>query len=146
MANKFRSRKQNQPDKIISEINVVPYIDVMLVLLVIFMVTVPLMNQQIDIDLPNTQSSKNSVLSDNFISIDIIKEGLYSVNYSGKVESDTENLPFQNISKYMVINKLKQIYIRSDEKVKYGHLIDIMDELKKNGINNIGLITEKTND
>lgn len=146
MANKYRLKKQGHNNKTVTEINVVPYIDVMLVLLVIFMVTAPLMYQQVDVNLPETTSSEESSTEDLFIAIDVIQEGSYNVNYSGELDKELSSLPFENISDYMAKNGLTQVFIRSDEKIEYGHLIMIMDNLKKNGINNIGLITEKNND
>jgi len=146
MANKYRVRRNKNTANTVSEINVVPYIDVMLVLLVIFMVTAPMMYQQVDVVLPSTTSSDDSSISENFIAVDIIANDTYNVNYSGKLEQNISALPFEKITAYMKEKQLNQVFIRSDENIEYGHLISIMDDLKKNGINNIGLITEKRND
>ncbi len=146
MANKHRTRRNKNTSNTVSEINVVPYIDVMLVLLVIFMVTAPMMYQQVDVVLPSTTSSDDTSISENFIAVDIISNETYNVNYSGKLEKNINVLPFEKIATYMKDNQLNQVFIRSDKNIEYGHLISIMDNFKKNGINNIGLITEKTND
>jgi biopolymer transport protein ExbD len=146
MANKYRVKRNKNTTNTVSEINVVPYIDVMLVLLVIFMVTAPMMYQQVDVVLPSTTSSDDSSISENFIAVDIIANDTYNVNYSGKLEQSISALPFEKIAVYMKEKQLNQVFIRSDENIEYGHLISIMDDFKKNGINNIGLITEKRND
>jgi TolR protein len=146
MANKHRANKSSYNNKTISEINVVPYIDVMLVLLIIFMVTAPLMYQKIDVKLPETTSSDEVSKSEYFLAIDILNVNTYNINYSGELNNNISNIPFEKIQKYIKKNKIEEVYIRSDRNIEYGHLIEIMDSFKKNGINNIGLITEKNND
>jgi len=120
----------------VSEINVTPLVDVMLVLLIIFMVTAPLMQQGIEVDLPKVAASGVDVTEDPFILIisadDKIKAGETSValnDLQTKVKAIFET------------RKNKQVYIQADRKVDYGFVAEVMAELRAAGIFNIGLIT-----
>lgn len=119
-----------------SEINVTPFVDVMLVLLIIFMVTAPMMQQGIDVNLPKTSSGGVELNEDPFI-LSIDSSG--KIKISGTVVSITtlkEKLKaiFEN-------KKNKQIYIQADKKVDYGIVAEVMGEARAAGIYNLSLIT-----
>ena len=136
-----RRRRSNQ--NIISEMNVVPYIDVMLVLLIIFMVTAPMMTQGIKIDLPKASSEQVEISEDNLpIVIAINKEG----NYYNETTSES-SLTTKSALIMFIMNKKKEnpnvnILIKADENVSYGKVVKLMSLMKKNNISNFGLITE----
>ena len=119
-----------------SEINVTPLVDVMLVLLIMFMVTAPLMQQGIDVDLPKTASSGVDLDSDPMTlvidqnkSITIAKNRIPMTSLREKLKSIFES------------RKNKQIYLQADRRVDYGTVAEVMAEIRAAGIYNIGMIT-----
>jgi biopolymer transport protein TolR len=133
---------------LISDINVVPYIDVMLVLLVIFMVAAPLMVQGISINLPEVTSDALPVENSEPLIISIRSDGLFFLetdatrNKSLSLEEISEE-----VSKILKANKEMQVVIRGDADVKYERVMLLMGKLQQLGSKNIGLITKppKTN-
>lgn len=119
-----------------SEINVTPFVDVMLVLLVIFMVTAPMMQQGLEVNLPKTSSSGVAPNEDPFI---------LSIDANGKLKvSDVEIASSDLRAKIGALFQTranKQIYIQADKAVDYGIVAVAMAELKAAGITNIGLLT-----
>ena len=108
--------------KIISEINVVPYIDVMLVLLIIFMVTAPLLTQGVLISLPKINSKVIPPTSVEPLVISIDKNGLIVA-----------------VLRYQPATK---IFLKADELVTYGKVVEIMAKLQYAGVSDVGMITE----
>ena len=133
---------------LISDINVVPYIDVMLVLLVIFMVAAPLMVQGISINLPEVTSDALPVENLEPLIISIRSDGSFFLetdatrNKSLSLEEISEE-----VSKILKANKEMQVVIRGDADVKYERVMLLMGKLQQLGSKNIGLITKppKTN-
>lgn len=119
-----------------SEINVTPFVDVMLVLLVIFMVTAPMMQQGLDVNLPKTSSTGVSLNEDPFVLV-IDSRGRLKI---GESEVSLESLNIK-IKAIFENRKNKQIYIQADKKVDYGTVAYVMGEIRAAGITNISLIT-----
>ncbi|MGE0632431.1 MAG: ExbD/TolR family protein [Pseudobdellovibrionaceae bacterium] len=119
-----------------SEINVTPLVDVMLVLLIMFMVTTPLMQQGIEVDLPETKSSGVSATDEPFIIV--IKQNR-SISAGG--QSMPLNTMAEKLKAIFATRKNKQIYIQADKSVDYGIVAEAMAEVRAAGIFNIGLIT-----
>lgn len=120
----------------LSEINVTPLVDVMLVLLIMFMVTTPLMQQGIEVDLPKTSSSGVELNDEPFVLV-IGADQKMTVAKTKIVMSDLRpklKAIFEN-------RKNKQIYIQADRKVDYGFVAEAMAEIRAAGIFNIGLVT-----
>ncbi len=121
---------------VMSEINVTPFVDVMLVLLIIFMVTAPMMQQGIDVNLPKTASSGVSLNENPFVIV--ISAGgkikISDIDVSMKDLKDKLKAIFQS-------KKNKQVYIQADRKVDYGYVAEAMGEIRQAGILNISLIT-----
>jgi len=133
--------RQRKP---MSEINVVPYIDVMLVLLVIFMVTAPMLTQGVKVDLPETtsepiQSDKN--VESIVVSVD--SNGAYFMEIGG---DSSQPMPLTDvrdrISKILSQRADREVLVRGDENVSYGVVVSLMAELQAAGASNVGLITE----
>ena len=128
-------------NRVMSEINVTPLVDVMLVLLIIFMVTAPLMQQGLNVDLPETTSSGVPTSDEPFILV-ISKDGRIT---AGKASISIQTLQ-QKLSAIFATRKNKQIYIQADKKTDYGTVAEVLAEARAAGIFNISLITlPKTN-
>jgi biopolymer transport protein TolR len=121
----------------LSEINVTPLVDVMLVLLIIFMVTAPMMQTGIEVNLPAAETRSNP--SSGGLIITISKERyIYMENQVINIlllESRVKN--------YFVGKQKKIVFIKADKDVPYGYVIDVMDVLKKAGIETVGMIVDK---
>ena len=119
-----------------SEINVTPFVDVMLVLLIIFMVTAPMMQQGLDVNLPKTAATGVALDEDPFV---------LTIDAGGKVKAAETNLNLadmrEKIKAIFQTRKNKQIYIQADRKVDYGVVAEVMGEIRAAGIFNISLIT-----
>jgi len=122
----------------ISEINVTPLVDVMLVLLVIFMVTAPLMLNGIKLDLPKTKEVNPVNLNTTQVILSLSKSEEYFI---GK-----DKVLFQEIvpeiKKLFKINKTETVFLRADADLAYGKVAKLMSHLKKQGIQKIALVTQ----
>lgn len=120
----------------LSEINVTPLVDVMLVLLIMFMVTAPLMQQGIEVDLPKTAAAGVEVSDEPFILV---------IDAAKRITVAKNPISIENIRpKLKAIfqtRKNKQVYIQADQKVEYGVVAEVMAEVRAAGIFNIGLVT-----
>lgn len=134
-----RQRIKKRP---ISEINVVPYIDVMLVLLVIFMITAPLLNQGVEVELPRADSEPMEDQQDPLV-LTVDAEGRYFLNIGGDPETaiDAETL----ISRTAAIIRQRPkvaVLVRGDVHVAYGAVVTAMALLQQAGASRVGLVTE----
>src|SRR5699024_8471398 len=135
-----------------AEMNVVPYIDVMLVLLVIFMVTAPMITQGIQIELPKVASEampNNDPL--NIVTLSVDDQGHYHWNEGDTVNTEdysdsSESLEEmrQHISALVVARPETQVFIRADRHADYGLVIEGMAGLQEDGFSRLGLVTEST--
>ncbi len=123
-------------NQFMSEINVTPFVDVMLVLLIIFMVTAPMMVQGVDVDLPKATSKALKGSDDKLIiSIDddlkvFINEQVVSVEFlTQKLGAILENL------------EQKNVFLRADKKVPYGIVVNVISKIKNAGVDSLGMIT-----
>ncbi len=121
---------------VLSEINVTPLVDVMLVLLIMFMVTTPLMQQGIEVNVPKTASSGVEMTEEPFLLV--IHKDRRMEAAKNKIQMDELKPKMQAIFK---TRKNKQIYIQADKQVDYGVVAEAMAEIRAAGITNIGLIT-----
>lgn len=126
-----------------SDINVVPYIDVMLVLLIIFMITAPLLQQGVEIDLPQAAAKP--------LPPDQLEPVVVSVDKNGKFYLDIGDEPSKPIDAQLLVNRVaavKQlkpaipVLVRGDRDVGYGSVVDVMVLLQRAGIEKVGLMTE----
>ena len=132
--------RRNRGRRSMAEMNVVPYIDVMLVLLVIFMVTAPMMQTGVELDLPNAETAplvNNSGSSAVIISVS--DSGEYFV---GDSEALSREELGELMSEELRSSKSKPIYIRADKEVAYGFLMQAMATAQKAGATNIGLMAD----
>ena len=126
-----------------AEINVVPYIDVMLVLLIVFMVTAPLMMQGVKVDLPQAPSEPMKNKDDEPVIVSIKKDGSYYIKLGSKAESAKPlNIITTQVSKILRANPKAPILVWGDHKVEYGVVVALMTELQNAGAPSVGLVTE----
>ncbi|MBC6416034.1 MAG: ExbD/TolR family protein [Bdellovibrionales bacterium] len=120
----------------LSEINVTPFVDIMLVLLIIFMVTAPMLQQGVGIELPKTKNIGNQLPQKAFI-VQIKKdEQVYIADQSIALEDLQKKL--QAIREH---NNFQAIYLQADKWVPYGRVAQTLAQIKASGINNVNLIT-----
>ncbi|WP_444892812.1 protein TolR [Microbulbifer sp. EKSA008] len=129
--------------KLVSEINVVPYIDVMLVLLIVFMVTAPLLMQGVKVDLPNAPSAPMEETDEEPLIISVRSDGTYYLNL-GTDEKSAK--PLEEI-KQTVAKVLRQkpgtpVLVWGDTEARYGLIVNAMTELQQAGAPSVGLVTE----
>lgn len=129
--------KNNGRKRLVSDINVTPLVDVMLVLLIIFMITAPMMTQGLDVDLPET-TSKSLRQEDNSIVISLQENGDLFINKVPQVPA----LMVQELKKSYDANKDQLILLNADQKVPYGHVVKVMEDIKSVGFDKIGMITK----
>lgn len=129
--------------KPMSEMNVVPYIDVMLVLLVIFMITAPLINQGINVELPAANSDAIDLKKQEPIVITVQKDGSYYMDV-GEFDKKAASLAeVESVLGKIIRNKPQTpVLVSGDKEVKYAAVIDLMASLQKSGVINLALLTE----
>tara|TARA_Y100001935_G_C17261242_1_gene486540 strand:- start:288 stop:710 length:423 start_codon:yes stop_codon:yes gene_type:complete len=133
-------RKNNRP---MSEINIVPYVDVMLVLLVIFMITAPLLTEGVNVDLPKADANLIDSETKRPIVFSINKEGTYFITYDDNksVEVNSKDL----ISKAKILiksNPRAPILVKGDREVLYDQVIQLMVILQQSGASKVGMLTD----
>ena len=131
--------------RMMSEINVVPYIDVILVLLIIFMITAPLITQGVKVELPNAPAD---VLPPSDAEPVVV-----TVDELGKVYIDVGENPDETLADQLLVARVAavlrykpgtRILIRGDKSVPYGRVVEIMAMLQGAGVKNVGMITDPT--
>ena len=131
--------------KPMSEINVVPYIDVMLVLLVIFMVTAPMFNQGVQVDLPEAPSEpiKDFMEQDEPFIVSVDQLGKIYVNKSSNPERALTLDEFKQLVPGMLAQEPSlQAYVKGDQNVMYGRVVKVMVALQNAGVPSVGLISQ----
>ncbi len=131
-----------------SEINVVPYIDVMLVLLVIFMITTPLLNLGVEVDLPNADAEPlDSQQNDEPMVVTVLQNGDLYLNAGGESDGagsgliDPETL-VATVSAIVRRNPDIQVLVGGDQAVGYGRVYDTLVLLQKAGVKKVGLMSD----
>tara|TARA_Y100000590_G_scaffold464404_1_gene633774 strand:+ start:3157 stop:3582 length:426 start_codon:yes stop_codon:yes gene_type:complete len=132
--NKKNSRKSHKP---MSEINVTPFVDVMLVLLIVFMVTAPLLTVGIKIDLPKVKADALTDQKDP-LEISIKLDGKV---YIGESEVKVENLIIR-LKEITEENYASRIYVRGDRVIAYGRVMEIISSINSAGFTKVALVTE----
>lgn len=131
------NNKMNRKNKVISQINVTPFVDVMLVLLIVFMITAPLLTVGVNVDLPKTKASQLNSKGDPII-ISIKKNGEL---YIQEREIDTLQL-LTRLKAISSGNKNLRIYVRGDKDVPYGLVLDTIAKIKSSGFKKVALVAK----
>lgn len=119
-----------------TEINVTPFVDVMLVLLIVFMIASPMMIQGLEVDLPRTTAQALQQTEEPLV-ITINNNGEVSI---GKIKVSKAML-YQQLSRLSAEQKQQPLYLRADKVVPYGVVVAVMAEIKRAGFNRLGMIT-----
>ena len=125
----------------VSEINVTPFVDVMLVLLIIFMVTAPMMTEGLDVDLPQTQAVQSLPTDSDHVVLTIRKDNAIFLN---EVETTLDTLAMQLTT--VVKNPGRLLFLQADKDVSYGVVVNIMGRIKAAGIEQIGIVADRIDD
>ena len=124
-------------DRFMSDINVTPFVDVMLVLLIIFMVTAPMMMQGVDVDLPEVTSQPLSAQEEALI-VSITTDGqVFISDFEVSVDALGEKL-----QKILEGRENREVFMNADKTVPYGVVVRVMSEIKAAGIEKLGMVTD----
>ena len=123
--------------ELMSDINVTPFVDVMLVLLIIFMVTAPMMIEGLNVDLPEATAKPLDSEKEHLV-ITIDKDKLVYIN-DFKVAVDYLG---EKLNKMLQGRSDREVYLKADKNIPYGIVVQVMAEIKKAGIEQLGMITE----
>lgn len=127
----------SQNSRLLASINVTPLVDVMLVLLIIFMVTSPMMIEGIDVNLPETKTALAKTSEDPVI-LTIDRNGVIYIDQTRLERANLKGF-LENLFKY---RKNKEVIVRADKHVNYGNVMELLDMLREVGITKIGMITK----
>jgi biopolymer transport protein TolR len=120
----------------LADINVTPFVDVVLVLLIIFMVTAPLMQRGVDVDLPRAESAAGQEEQRIIVTIDRTE----------RVFLNETSMGLADLEKHLATVKggieNPFVYLRADQSVPYGRVMEVMDRIKLSGISRVGLVTD----
>lgn len=134
--------------RLMSEINVVPYIDVMLVLLVVFMITAPMMTQGIKVDLPDAAAPPINLKQDEPLVVSVKRDGRYHLNAGGLDAGGKkgQSIALEDIlARVAAVRRQKPdtlVLVEGDEAVAYGKVVRLMAALQQAGVRDVGLVTE----
>lgn len=136
-------RRVRNKRKLNADINVVPYIDVMMVLLVIFMITAPMLTQGVSVELPKASAEPVDTQEQEPIIITVDKEGLFYINIGGdEQEAITGAEVSSRVEKILSEKPQQLLLVRGDKAVSYDAVIQLMSMLQQAGANSVGLVTE----
>ena len=129
--------------RLVAEINVVPYIDVMLVLLIVFMVTAPLLMQGVKVELPNAPSAPLEENNRDPLIVSIKADGTLYVDLgNGKNKQELLESIISKVKKVLRQESKTPVLVWGDANVEYGSVVELMSELQKAGASSVGLVTE----
>jgi biopolymer transport protein TolR len=136
--------KREEGKKVNSNINVTPMVDVMLVLLIIFMVITPMLNNKVNVDLPVATAA---VVMENANKEDAV---MVAVTRDGKIFLGADQITVDSmastIASKLEKNPEKKVYMRADNRAMYGKVMDAIDGIRGAGVSDLGLLTEKRDD
>ncbi len=129
------SRRKN----FVSEINVTPFVDVMMVLLIIFMVTAPMMDSGLDVDLPQAKQVDNLPTDSDHL--------VLTVRDDGSIFLDTYQVQLTELEERLAVlvrDKNRSLFLQADKNVPYGTVVDVMGRIKSAGIEKLGVVAIPT--
>ena len=137
---KPKTRPRRKP---MSEINVVPYIDVMLVLLIIFLITAPLLRQGVKVNLPQAPSEPMPAEDREPVVISVDSRGDFYINYGENQDQPVEPQILANrVAALLKYQPDIPVYLKGDQSVPYGRVVQAMAMLQRAGVDGVGLVTD----
>lgn len=133
---KFRSHKKHER---LAEINIIPLVDVILVLLIIFMVTAPMLKEGVDINLPEVSANSIQSQSEDFV-LSIDEMGRIFFNDNPKDKYALVSIE-DRLEEFFRDKPKKELYLKADKSIKYGYVMAVMAACQRIGIEKIGMIT-----
>jgi biopolymer transport protein TolR len=131
-------RESGDPFDHLADINVTPLVDVMLVLLIIFMVTAPMLHQGVSVALPKTATTNLPATMEDPVVLSITKDGLYYINETPVARG----LLRERLERFLQGRRDRIILLKADRALSYGTVIETFDLLNRMGIENIGAVTD----
>lgn len=130
-------RRNKSDDRPMADINVTPLVDIMLVLLIIFMVTAPMLQMGIDVNLPKVKAK----------SVDVAEEKLVlTINAAKEIFLNRARVQLAELGtklEHIFAARIdREVYLRADRNVPYGYVVEVMAEVRKAGVDKLGMITE----
>ncbi|MBS1814258.1 MAG: biopolymer transporter ExbD [Acidobacteria bacterium] len=134
--------KRDEGKKVNSDINVTPMVDVMLVLLIIFMVVTPMVNNKVNVDLPTAQAAviKENANKEDSIVVAVTRDGK---TFLGGDMVSNDSLGPKVAALLDAKTGDKEVYLRGDNRANYGKVMDAIDGLRAGGVSQLGMLTEK---
>jgi biopolymer transport protein TolR len=128
-----------------SDINVTPLVDVMMVLLVIFIITAPLMLSSLKLDLPKTEGAQASSAPPRFVKLSIDAQGAVFLDDKAITLDDLKRSLNAQAAQALAMDhgELPEVHLRADARVPYGRVVEVMGLAQQAGINRIGFVTER---
>ena len=127
----------NNDGRLMSDINVTPFVDVMLVLLIIFMVTAPMMTQGVDVDLPKVTAEPLNTEKEPLV-ITVDSQGrVFIVDFEVSLDFLS-----QKLAKVLESRSDRAVYLKADAKIAYGTVVRVMAEIKAAGVDKLGMVTD----
>ncbi len=127
----------SESDRLMSDINVTPFVDVMLVLLIVFMVAAPMMIEGVEVSLPQATSKPMETEQEQLI-VSVNKEGKIYLNDYEVVLTELE----ERLALIVRGQPDREVYLRADKEIPYGVVVRVMSEIKNSGVERLGMVTE----
>jgi len=131
-------RQTGDPYDHLADINVTPLVDVMLVLLIIFMVTAPMLHQGVSVALPRTATTNLPASIEDPVILSITREGAYYINETPVARG----LLRERLRAFLKTRKDRTVFLKADRALSYGTVVETLDILNRMGIENLGMITD----
>ena len=124
----------------LSQINVTPFVDVMLVLLIIFMVTAPMMEKGIDVNLPEVENAPNLAAAKEPLIVTVRRNGAVSIGRS-RIDSPAKLTPV--LRQILEGRQEKEVFLEADRDVPYGEVVKVMAAIREAGVQKLGMVAEQ---
>ena len=138
----FLTGAPTDDEEVLSDINITPLVDVMLVLLIIFMITAPMLHQGIEVALPSAEARDLPLRVEDPLVISVNRDGIVYLQ-------DTPVHPSQLVERLLPLIEARgddTVFIKGDRDVPYGNVVELLDVLQRGGVTTLGMVTERRRD